>query len=78
MCGTKLDWLVLIKIEGVEKTRIDYWGINLPIFSKELRTWGEAGVVKTTTDTTSKLYDRGVTCMMFGYTIDHGIGVYRI
>ena len=78
MCATQLDWLVLIEIDSLEKTRIEHWGSELPVFTRKLRTWGEAGVVKTKTDTTPKLYDRGVTCMFVGYAINHGVGVYRM
>ena len=48
----------------------------MPTFAKHLRTWGEAGTVKTKTNTTPKVQDRGITCMMAGYSKDHGGNCY--
>eukprot|EP00957_Ditylum_brightwellii_P099667 7592037-Ditylum_brightwellii.AAC.1 len=59
-----LDWLTIIKIGGVEKTRVEHWMGSLPRWVHALRTWGEAGVVKTKTKTTPKMNPRGITCMM--------------
>ena len=62
-CAVMLDWLVVIEIDGVAKTRAEHYDGKIPKFSKNLRIWGEAGVVKTRTVKTSKLQDRGVTMM---------------
>jgi hypothetical protein len=43
----KLDWLKLITINKVKKTRIEHYGLPLPKFTQYLRTWGEAGIIKT-------------------------------
>ena len=45
---TQLDWLAVIEIDGVYKTRYRHWkdSDNDPKFAKYLRTWGEAGTVK--------------------------------
>ena len=45
---------------------------------KYLRTIGEAGTVKITNDTTPKLQDRGVHCILVGYAINHPEGCYRM
>ncbi|GFH50456.1 hypothetical protein CTEN210_06932 [Chaetoceros tenuissimus] len=45
----KIDWLVPIEIGGEVKPRVEHWCGKLPNFAKYLRTWGEAGVVKTRT-----------------------------
>jgi hypothetical protein len=42
MFMTKLDWLKLITINNVKKTRIEHYGQPLPNFTKYLCTWGEA------------------------------------
>ena len=77
---TQLDWLAVIEIDGVNKTRYKHWSQsdNDPKFAKHLRTWGEAGTVKTRKVTTSKLEDRGTTCMLVGYALNHDAGVYRM
>ena len=43
-----------------------------PVILNLLRTWGEVGVVKTRTKTTTKLADIGVTCMMVVYYVNLG------
>ena len=78
MCAMQLDQLTIIEIDGVEKTRIEHWGADLPKFTKDLRTWGESGVVTVKTIATPKVCDRGVTCILAGYAINHASGVYRM
>jgi hypothetical protein len=46
-------------------------GSDLPKFTKHLRTWGEAGVVKTRSLATPKVADHGVPCMFVGYSKTH-------
>eukprot|EP00957_Ditylum_brightwellii_P149106 11353963-Ditylum_brightwellii.AAC.1 len=70
-CATMLDWLVVRIIQGKQKTRVEHWNGVLPNWARALRTWGEAGVVKTKTKTTPKLKQRGVTCMLVGYAVNH-------
>ena len=77
-CAVMLDWLVVIEIDGVAKTRAEHYDGKIPKFSKNLRIWGEAGVVKTRTVKTSKLQDRGVTMMFVGYNLNMGSDVYRM
>ena len=77
---TQLDWLVVITLDGVSKTRYQHWSKkNTDLkFAKYLRTWGETGTVKTRRVTTSKIEDRGTTCMFVGYAINHDSAVYRM
>jgi hypothetical protein len=63
-----LDSLVLMPVNGVEKTRFEHWYGGLPKFVEHLRTWGEAGVVKIRTLTTRKEENRGVPCVFVGYS----------
>jgi hypothetical protein len=49
-----------------------------PDFSKYLRLWGEAGMVKLKTKTTPNLGYHGVQCMMIGYALNHMGDTYRI
>ena len=73
---TKLDWLTVIHLDGVSKTRIEHWGNKVPQFAEHLRTWGEAGTVKTGKD--GKSGDRGIVCMLIGYPNNHDGDVYRM
>ena len=52
--ATLLDLLVVVTIDGVTKTRVEHRGGESPKFSKALREWGEAGVVKIVTTRTVK------------------------
>ena len=74
--ATKLDWLAVVKIGGVKKTRLEHYGMEIPAWSKNLKTWGEAGTVKTGKD--GKLGDRGVTMIFVGFANKHGPDVYRM
>ena len=47
MAMTKLDWLNIAEIDGVIKTRIENFGYGLPKLAQYLRTWREAGTIKT-------------------------------
>ena len=76
--ATKLDGLIPITIDGVTKTRVEHWSGKLPRYANHLRTWGEAGVVKTKTDTTPKLNDRGEKCMFVGYADNHDGDCYEM
>jgi hypothetical protein len=57
---------------------IDYWDGKLPKVCQHLREWGEAGVVKLLTATTTKIYDRGKVCMFVGYSLDHNGDTLRM
>ena len=43
-----------------------------------LRTWGEAGIVKSRTKTTPKMEERGTPAMLVGYNANSGSDVYRM
>ncbi len=76
MTMTKLDWLKLITINKVKKTSIEHYGLPLPIFTKYLCTWGEAGIIITGKD--RKIGDQGVTGMFVGYALNHEGNCYRM
>jgi hypothetical protein len=76
--ATLLDALMIVKIDGERKLRIEHWCGKKPEYVTNLRTWGEAGTVKVRTTMTPKLADRGVQCMMVGYAVDHAGDVYRM
>ena len=76
--ATHLDGLKVVNLDGVKKTRYEHWCGKVPRFAKHLRTWGEAGTVKTVTKKISKVLDRGVQCMFVGYAMEHDGDVYRM
>jgi hypothetical protein len=76
--ATLLDGLQVIELDGTEATRYVHWNNKNPDFAQHLRTWGEAGTVKLKTKMTPKLRDRGATCMMVGYALDHPGDTYRM
>jgi len=76
--ATLLDGLVVIALDGKEATRYVHWNGHNPAFAKHLRIWGEAGTVKVKTNTTPKVVDRGVHCMMVGYALHHAGDTYRM
>ena len=73
---TKLDGLIIDP--GETKTRYERFGLKLPKFVNHMRTWGEAGVVKTSSKTSAKLKDKGITCAFTGYADDHAGDCYRM
>jgi hypothetical protein len=76
MTMTKLDWLKLITVNKVKKTRIEHYGLTLPNFTKYLCTWGEARIIKTGKD--GKIGDQGVMGMFVGYASNHEGNCYRM
>lgn len=75
---TLLDGLVPIMVDNKLATRFEHWRGTNPSFAKHLRTWGEAGTVKTRGKMTPKLADRGTQCMFVGYALDHAGDCYRM
>jgi hypothetical protein len=71
-----LDWLKLITINKVKKTRIEHYGLPLPNYTQYLCTWGEAGIIKTSKD--GKIGDRVVMGMFMGYASNHEGNCYRM
>eukprot|EP00957_Ditylum_brightwellii_P210159 15364624-Ditylum_brightwellii.AAC.1 len=61
-CATMLDWLVVIELHSKQATRVEHWCGMFPGWAKELRNWGETGVVKTQNNSTPKLENREITC----------------
>ena len=49
-----------------------------PSWARELRTFGEIGVVTRKANQTNKLSDRGFTAIFLGYSPDHAGNVYRL
>jgi hypothetical protein len=76
MTMTKLDWLKLITINDIKKTRIEHYGQPMSRFTQYLHTWGEAGIIKTGKD--GQTGDQGVTVMFVGYASNHKRGCYRM
>ena len=77
-CATQLDALAAIEIDGIVKTRVEHWCDERPAYAKYLKTWGEAGTVKIRTPNTTKVENRGITCLFVGYAKDHAGDCYRM
>jgi hypothetical protein len=65
-------------INGLTLTQYKHFCGKNPKFAQHLRTWGEAGTVKTKTKTTPKIADHGVQCMFIGYAKDHKGDCYQM
>ena len=77
MTATLLDGLKVESIEDTSATRFEHWN-SLPKWSSNLRTWGEAGVVKIKDTGTPKLASKGLVCMFVGYALNHASDCYRM
>ena len=76
--ATHFDALIPIELDGVIKTRVEYWCGELPEYAHHLWTLGEAGVVKLKSKTAVKLQNNGTTCMFVGCALNHKPDVYRM
>ena len=63
----KVNSLVLMTINGITKTRIEYFGMKLPKFTSYLRIWRETIVTKVKSNISPKLKDKGVPYLFLGY-----------
>ena len=78
LTATKLDGLVVSTINNKTQTRYEYFGYPIPKFAKYLKTWGEAGVVKTKEKPAAKLRNNGTTCAMVRYADQHHGDCYHM
>ena len=76
--ATLLDALVVVTVHGIKKTRWEHWYKALPSFVNNLRTFGEAGIVKTRDRVTPKTSNRGAPCLFVGYPRNHPGDTYRM
>lgn len=78
MTATLLENILVNK--GEDSSWKLFYGPNkeLPSYSKHLRPWGEVGWVALTNTHPPKLQERGVKCIMVGYTQEHSQGTYRM
>ncbi len=65
MTATFLNNLVPVILNGESKARWEHTGHKLPVWVKNLQTFGEAGTVKE--GKKGNVLDRGVTMMFVGY-----------
>ena len=73
-----LDGLALTTVKGMKKSRYEHWLGRNPKFAKHLRTFGEAGTVKTKLLSTPKVMDKGTQCMFIGYAKQHSGDTFRM
>jgi hypothetical protein len=74
--ATALDNLIAVTINGETKTRYAHAGLQIPLFVKHPRTFGEAGIVKNMKD--GKVGDRGIAMMFVGYAEEHTGNYYKM
>ena len=75
---TNLFNLEIVTKDGVDKTRFEWWGIDLPPFTQFLHPWGIAGVVFIKTTATKKLEERGRRMMYVGASTVHSGDTFRM
>ncbi len=73
---TYLNNLVLVTVQGETKTRWEHAGFKLPLWSKNLCTYGEAGMVKE--GKCRKVFNHRVTMMFIGYNQNNPDHCYRM
>ena len=56
---TLLDGPIVTTIDGVTAMRCEHWSGSIPGWAKWLRTWGEAGVIKSQNNRAHKLEPKG-------------------
>jgi hypothetical protein len=66
---TYLYDLILTTMNGVTKAFFEDWENFSPIFVQCLRKWGESGIVKIQSSTTSKRFDRGKFACLLGLAL---------
>ena len=78
MTATLNDGLMVKTIDGRTATRFEHFGDEIPRFARNLRIWGEAGVVSLRDLKTPKIGDKGLVCMFVGYALQHPSDCYRM
>ena len=76
MTATLLDGLMILTINGVMATRFEHTHGNVPEFTKSMRTWGKAGLLKLKTKTTPNIFNKGAMCKFVGYPKNHAAGCW--
>jgi hypothetical protein len=76
--ATLFEGLTVVTAGGKTATPYVLWAGENPKFADYLRTWGEAGSIKTRVCGTPKIADRGTQCMMVGYSTDHAGDCYQM
>jgi hypothetical protein len=72
---TLLDGLVVVELNAIQDTRDSHCFGGNPKWASELRTFGEAAVVKE--KKSDKTTDRGITVVFMGYSLDRTSDCYR-
>ena len=69
-------WNASVKV-GMDKSPNERWDKSVPRWTRELKIFGEMGVVRKG-GLQRKVLDKGFDGMMVGYAEDSGAGVYRM
>ena len=76
MTATNLNNLMPVTIGDVTKTCWEHAGYKVPAWTKNLLTFGGAGIVKDYKK--GKVLDRGIIMMFVGYSEDHTVNVFQM
>jgi hypothetical protein len=74
--ATNLNNLMPVTIGDVTKTCWEHAGYKIPSWTKNLCTFGEAGIMKD--GKKGKILDRGIIMMFVGYSEDHTVNAFRM
>ncbi len=74
--ATNLNNLMPVTIGDVTKTCWEHAGYKNPAWTKNLCTFGKAGIVKDCKK--GKVLDRGIIMMFVGYSEDHTANVFQM
>ncbi len=76
MTATYLNNLVIVTLNGGKKTPWEHAGFNLPLWTKNLHTCGEAGTVKE--GKCGKVLDWGITMMLIEFNQENPQNCFRM
>jgi hypothetical protein len=78
-CASTVTFLSNItSLKGQDKCPYQLLFGSTPKLPSSLRPFGEMGVVTTKSDIQGKLTNRGTTCMLVGYSVNHSNDVYQM
>ena len=74
--AVKLDWLTIVEMNGISKARIEHYGQEIPSWTKQMPTFGEAGILEIGKN--GKVRNPGATMMYVGHADGRAGDVHRM
>ena len=75
--NTAVDVINITPYGNKEKLRCELWDDNIPLYARDLKRFGEIGIVKKLC-ILQKMESKGFDAMFIGYSQDHAKEVYRM